>query len=90
MLPVWVGGNIVPGLIDARPITTKGWRKYLIKGVGEAGWDEFSIPYRWREGQGKVSGKRCGTSENIGSIARKRWKNRSSVRHDTQFQEATL
>jgi hypothetical protein len=29
----------------------------------------------WRKRQGLIVGKRCGTTENIGSAARERWRN---------------
>jgi hypothetical protein len=83
MLPVWVGGNDIPGMIDVGPITTNGWRQYVLKGIGPAGWDKFNIPHRHRNSQGRIKGKRCGTSQNIGPAARKRWSDRIT----RQFQE---
>jgi hypothetical protein len=80
MLSTWVGGNDVPGMIDVKPATTLGWRRYLLKGVGPAGWDKFNIPHRHRVPQGKIKGKRSGTSQNLGPAARKRWNDRM-IRH---------
>jgi hypothetical protein len=44
---------------------------YLIKGGGPDVWKQFPrIRKNWREGQGVIHGKRCGTSQNIGPAAR--------------------
>jgi hypothetical protein len=48
--------------------------KYLIKGGGPAVWDRFRIRKEQRRSQGIIYGKRCGTTENIGPTARRRWK----------------
>jgi hypothetical protein len=46
---------------------------YFLKGGGADVWSAFSVPMSWRKRQGFIVGKRCGTTENIGSTARKRW-----------------
>ena len=46
---------------------------YFLKGGGADVWDEFNVPHQWRTAQGKIYGKRCGFTENIGPTARKRW-----------------
>lgn len=46
---------------------------YFLKGGGPDVWDEFDVPRQWRTPQGKIYGKRCGFTENIGPTARKRW-----------------
>jgi hypothetical protein len=44
---------------------------YLIKGGGPDVWRQFPrIRKEWREQQGIILGKRCGTSQNIGPAAR--------------------
>ena len=43
---------------------------YLIKGGGRAVWKRFKIRKDWRQPQGIIHGKRCGTTENIGRAAR--------------------
>lgn len=78
-LPSWVGGNVIPGTIDVRPITDNGWQKYVLKGVGPVGWDHFNISKHRRDAQGKIEGKRCGISQNIGPAARKRWNDRMAM-----------
>jgi hypothetical protein len=47
---------------------------YLIKGGDREVWHRFRIRQEWRKSQGVVRGKRCGTTENIGSAARSRWR----------------
>jgi len=47
--------------------------KYLIKGGGKKVWDRFHVRKEDRGLQGVIYGKRCGTTENIGPTARKRW-----------------
>jgi len=46
---------------------------YFLKGGGPDVWDEFDVPCQWRTAQGKIYGKRCGFTENIGPTARGRW-----------------
>jgi hypothetical protein len=46
---------------------------YLVKGGGPDVWQRFGVPRCWRKRQGFIFGKRCGTTENISSAARKRW-----------------
>ena len=58
---------------------------YLLKGGGRDVWSAFGIPPSWRKRQGLTVGKRCGTTENIGSAARHRW---SNCRSPCQVQEA--
>ena len=43
---------------------------YLIKGGGPKVWKHFRIKKRWRQSQGVIHGKRCGTSQNLGPAAR--------------------
>jgi hypothetical protein len=46
---------------------------YLIKGGGPKVWKQFPrIRKDWRQPQGIIHGKRCGTSQNIGRAARQR------------------
>lgn len=45
---------------------------YLIKGGGPDVWRKFAVPRCWHKPQGVISGKRCGTTQNIGPSARKR------------------
>jgi hypothetical protein len=45
---------------------------YLLKGGCPGVWRRFGVPAMWRASQGVIIGKRCGTTENIGSAARKR------------------
>ena len=46
--------------------------KYLIKGGGLEVWKRFRLRTEHRRLQGTIQGKRCGTTENIGSRARRR------------------
>jgi hypothetical protein len=46
--------------------------KYLIKGGGPKVWKRFGLRKEHRRFQGIIHGKRCGTTENIGSTARRR------------------
>ncbi len=46
--------------------------KYLIKGGGHDVWKRFRIRKKWRKPQGIIYGKRCGTTQNIGPLARER------------------
>jgi hypothetical protein len=56
---------------SARPRSENG--VYLLKGGGLDVWRKFGVPRCWRKPQGIIHGKRCGTTENIGSAARRRW-----------------
>ncbi|WP_159080026.1 hypothetical protein [Methyloceanibacter sp. wino2] len=47
--------------------------KYLIKGGGPDVWERFGVRREHRRLQGLIQGKRCGTTENIGRLARERW-----------------
>ena len=46
--------------------------KYLIKGGGPKVWKQFSLRKEHRRLQGIIHGKRCGTTQNIGPVARRR------------------
>ena len=48
--------------------------KYLLKGGTPAVWDAFGLPDKWRSrlGEGVIQGKRCGTTQRIGPLARSR------------------
>lgn len=46
---------------------------YLLKGGGPDVWRKFGVPRCWRKPQGLIDGKRCGTTENIGPAAQRRW-----------------
>ena len=46
--------------------------KYLIKGGGPKVWKKFSLRNEHRRLQGIIQGKRCGTTQNIGPVARRR------------------
>jgi hypothetical protein len=48
--------------------------KYLIKGGGPKVWKKFRLRKEHRRLQGIIHGKRCGTTQNIGPAARRRWK----------------
>jgi hypothetical protein len=48
---------------------------YLLKGGGPDVWSAFGVPTYRRERQGLITGKRCGTTQNIGPAARERWRN---------------
>jgi hypothetical protein len=62
------------------------WRdpdgRYLIKGGGPKVWKRFRVKKKDRRLQGIIHGKRCGTTENIGAAARKRWKEQQSSGDD--------
>jgi hypothetical protein len=51
---------------------TKTDGKYLIKGGGPKVWKRFRLRKEHRRLQGIIHGKRCGTTQNIGSAARHR------------------
>lgn len=43
--------------------------RYLLKGSGREVWDKYRLPSSWRRMQGRIYGKRCGTSQNLGPVA---------------------
>jgi hypothetical protein len=45
---------------------------YLVKGGGPDVWRRFGVPRLWRKPQSNIFGKRCGTTQNIGLVARAR------------------
>lgn len=49
--------------------------KYFLKGGTRAVWEAYRVPKHWhsRLGEGVIEGKRCGTTQNIGAAARRRW-----------------
>lgn len=53
---------------------------YLLKGGGADVWRKFAVPQAWRNPQGRIFGKRCGVTENIGAAARKT--KRSIIAHE--------
>jgi hypothetical protein len=55
---------------------------YLVKGGGTDVWRRFGVPHCWRKPQGLIFGKRCGTTENIGVAARKRWKQSEEAKRE--------
>jgi hypothetical protein len=50
---------------------------YLLKGGGPDVWRRFGVPNSWRGSQGRIDGKRCGTTQNIGAASRQRYFGRS-------------
>jgi hypothetical protein len=58
--------------------------KYLLKGGTPAVWDTFNLPDKWRSrlGEGLIDGKRCGTTQNIGPIARARGHHQHPINQD--------
>jgi hypothetical protein len=46
--------------------------KYLIKGGGPKVWKQFRLRKEHRRSRGIIHGKRCGTTQNIGRVARRR------------------
>jgi hypothetical protein len=54
--------------------------KYVIKGGGADVWKRFGVSKKDQRSQGLIFGKRCGTTENIGPAARKRWTRQHSKR----------
>ncbi len=46
--------------------------RYLLKGGGRKVWEKYRLPSSWRRMQGRIYGKRCGTTQNIGPAARLR------------------
>lgn len=55
---------------------------YLLKGGNRDVWRRFKIKKQWRESQGVIHGKRCGTTENIGRAARDLSRKRTHPTHD--------
>ena len=64
------------GIWSEYAVKLKIWRDpdglYLLKGGGPEVWRLFRIKKKWREAQGVIHGKRCGTSQSIGPAARLR------------------
>jgi len=62
------------GIWSEYAVKLKIWRDpdglYLLKGGGPEVWRRFRIKKKFRESQGIIRGKRCGTSENLGPAAR--------------------
>src|SRR5262249_11939000 len=62
------------GIWSEYAVKLKIWRDpdglYLLKGGGAEVWKRFRIKKKFRESQGVIFGKRCGTTENIGKAAR--------------------
>lgn len=57
-------------VLDMKKITSLvGWCRYMLKGMNPAYHMTFRIPGRYRQSQGIVLGKRCGTTQNIGPRA---------------------
>lgn len=55
--------------VPERPLIPDGL--YLIKGGNRDVWKRFRIRRRWRQSQGIIDGKRCGTTQNLGPAARR-------------------
>ena len=53
---------------------TNGDVRYLLKGGTPEVWRDHKVKRKWRRSQGLIHGKRCGTTENIGPAARRRWR----------------
>ena len=57
-------------------VKVKIWRDpdglYLLKGGGPEVWKRFRVKKKFRESQGVIHGKRCGTSQSLGPAARLR------------------
>ena len=64
------------GIWSEYAVKLKVWRDpdglYLLKGGGPEVWRRFRIKKKFRESQGVIHGKRCGTSQNLGPTARLR------------------
>ena len=69
------GGILHEQVVDLR-VHENPDGKYLIKGGGPDVWKRFRLRPEHRRRQGIIYGKRCGTTQNIGPAARKRWKER--------------
>ena len=63
------------GIWSEYAVKLKIWRDpdglYLLKGGGPEVWRLFRIKKKFREPQGVIHGKRCGTSQNLGPAARR-------------------
>jgi hypothetical protein len=46
--------------------------RYLLKGGGREVWERYGLPSSWRRMQGRIYGKRCGVTQNLGQAARLR------------------
>jgi len=44
--------------------------RYLLKGGGREVWERYGLPSSWRHMQGRIYGKRCGVTQNLGPAAR--------------------
>jgi len=44
--------------------------RYLLKGGGREVWERYGLPSQWRHMQGRIYGKRCGVTQNLGPAAR--------------------
>ena len=64
--------------------------KYLIKGGGAEVWKRFRVRKEHRRLQGLIHGKRCGTTENIGPAARRRWKQRQDGKEQVRERRGCL
>ena len=64
--------------------------KYLIKGGGPEVWKRFRVRKEHRRLQGMIYGKRCGTTENIGLAARRRWEQRLDGKNRCASSEVCL
>jgi hypothetical protein len=64
------------GIWSEYAVKLKIWRDpdglYLLKGGGPEVWRRFRIKKKFRERQGIIHGKRCGTSQSLGPTARGR------------------
>jgi len=72
MLCQWMDSERQQGLIESKPVyDEQGLMRYLLKGVEPSGWSRsWGIA---TSDEGVIQGKRCGTSENIGTAARTRF-----------------
>jgi hypothetical protein len=73
-------GRHAVGIWSEYAVKLKIWRDpdglYLLKGGGPEVWRRFRIKKKFRESQGIVFGKRCGTSQSLGPAARSDRENR--------------
>jgi hypothetical protein len=69
MIPQWLDSISHEGLIEVKPVEDRdGLTEYFLKGTEAKAAKTLGI-LRCSD-QGKIQGKRCGTSENIGRKAR--------------------